>query len=109
MKKDYALITRPPICLAYLIICAIGLGTALIPGIYHSHINTIITTQALGPCFFCKGCENNGHIDNPLDPENYSGYSTIVDTIWINRVKPISTDQKMPETMMINGKEYILK
>lgn len=110
MKKEYALVTRIPILMTYLAICIVGLLTALVPGIFHSEINSTLTIQALGPCFYCKGCNShNQRFDNPLDPEKYSGYSIIVDTVWTDRVKGITADQNIPETMMINGKEYILK
>ena len=108
MKKQYVRISRIPVLLGFLVIGLVGLLVALFPAVMHATIEAEVTTQALGPCFFCKNCGNQSS-KNILDPEMYSGYSVIVDTVWIKRVKKLNPEYKKSETMMVNGKEYILR
>lgn len=43
------------------------------------------------------------------DPARYSGYSVIVDTVYTHESSYTPKKQKTQETMIINGKEYILR
>lgn len=43
------------------------------------------------------------------DPVKYSGYSVIVDTVYNHESNYTPKKPKTQETMIINGKEYILR
>ena len=100
MKREYALITRTSVFWSFIGILLVYMLIGLAPSCMLVSSNPV-GQYALGPCFYCKACnssETAGH---------YSGYSTIVDTVWTK--KAYSNPENKPQTMMVNGKEYILK
>lgn len=108
-EKEYVLLNnRGNNFLAAILIALIGMlfGGAS----YAGHQNIIESTFSLwakGPCFFFTTSERNqAEYDNP---DNYSGYSVIVDTLWNKMIKKQEAKEKKPQTMMVNGKEYILQ
>lgn len=100
MKREYALITRTSVfwCSIGVLIAFMLIGLAptcmLVSG-------NPVGQYAQGPCFYCKACNTSETAGQ------YSGYSTIVDTVWTK--KDYSNPENKPQTMMVNGKEYILK
>lgn len=112
-KKDYVLLDdRGSSFLAAIIICLLG---ALIGGTAYVNHDYIVepkwTIWAKGPCFFSPPVKSTQFRtkEDFADPENYSGYSVIVDTLWDRMSKVQQTNEKKPQTMMVNGKEYILQ
>jgi hypothetical protein len=75
------------------------------PAIGHSTAHDL-GAHAFGPCFAQK-------VDgNRYSKEDFSGYSKIVDTLWLkNEYKEPMTDDEpnRPIIMIVNGKEYILE
>ena len=100
MKREYALITRDSVFWSFLSILIVFMIIGLTPSIMLVSGNQL-GQYALGPCFYCKGCNSSETAGK------YSGYSTIVDTVWTK--KEYSNPENKPQTMMVNGKEYILK
>ena len=75
------------------------------PAIGHSTMHEL-GPQALGPCFAQK--TDGGRYTK----EDFSGYSKIVDTLWLkNEYKEPMTNGEpdKPIIMTVNGKEYILE
>lgn len=112
-EKEYVLLDdRSSNFLAAIVICLLGAligGTAYVNHGYIVEPKWVIWSK--GPCFFlppAKSTQFRSKEDFD-DPENYSGYSVIVDTLW-DRMSKIQQDkEKKPQTMMVNGKEYILQ
>jgi hypothetical protein len=100
MKREYALITRASVFWGSIGILIVYMVIGLTPTIMLVSENKL-GQSALGPCFYCRNC------NSPEKAGKYSGYSTIVDTVWTN--KDYSNLENKPQTMMVNGKEYILK
>ena len=100
MKREYALITRTSVFWSFICILLVYMLIGLTPTIMLVSENKL-GKSALGPCFYCKGCNTSETAGK------YSGYSTIVDTVWTK--KEYSDPENKPQTMMVNGKEYILK
>lgn len=100
MKREYALITRTSVFWNFLCILIVFMIIGLAPSIMLVSGNQL-GQYAQGPCFYCRDC------DSPETAGKYSGYSTIVDTVWVK--KDYSEPENKPQTMMVNGKEYILK
>lgn len=73
----------------------------LYPMVSHSKITANFKTNKLGPCFVDIGATNS-----TAAYKHFSGYSIIVDTVYIDKNKQIKEDERV---MNINGKEYILK
>ena len=75
------------------------------PAIGHSTVHEL-GPKALGPCFAQK-------VDgNRYAKEDFSGYSKIVDTLWLKDKyeEPMTDDEPdRPIIMTVNGKEYILE
>ena len=100
MKREYALITRTSVFWSSIGILLVYMLIGLAPSCMLVSSNPV-GQYALGPCFYCKACKSSE------TAEQYSGYSTIVDTVWTK--KEYSNPENKPQTMMVNGKEYILK
>ena len=100
MKREYALITRESVFWSFAGILIVYMVIGLAPSIMLVSANQL-GQYAQGPCFYCKACNTSETAGK------YSGYSTIVDTVWVN--KDYSEPENKPQTMMVNGKEYILK
>ena len=65
---------------------------------------------AHGPCFVSLTDGDRGMRMKTLNnPANYSGYSVIVDTVYNHESNYIPEKPEAQETMIINGKEYILR
>lgn len=78
---------------------------AFAPMICHSTVQSI-GAQALGPCFGQKS--NSGRYTK----EDFSGYSKIVDTLWLKKEydeSMMDDETDKPIIMKVNGKEYILE
>lgn len=101
MKREYALITRESVFWSFAGILIVYMVIGLAPSIMLVSANQL-GQYALGPCFYCRNC------DSPETAGKYSGYSTIVDTVWTKKIDDSNHENK-PQTMMVNGKEYILK
>lgn len=101
MKREYALITRTSIFWSSIGVLIAYMVMGLAPSIMLVSANNL-GQYALGPCFYCRNC------NSPELSGRYSGYSTIVDTIWTKKIDDSNPENK-PQTMMVNGKEYILK
>lgn len=101
MKREYALITRASVFWSSIAILIVYMIIGLAPSMMLVSANQL-GQYALGPCFYCRGC------DAPESAGRYSGYSTIVDTVWTKKMDDSNPENK-PQTMMVNGKEYILK
>lgn len=89
----------------------VALLVGIVPFLLHMQVVDDTHAQnAAGPCFaFITG---NSSIDDIKNPEKYSGYSTIVDTVRTEYTPSgdvIPKKEEKPQIMMINGKEYILK
>lgn len=100
MKREYALITRASVFWSSIGILIVYMVIGLFPSIMLVSANQR-GQYAQGPCFYCRNC------NSPETAGKYSGYSTIVDTVWVK--KDYSEPENKPQTMMVNGKEYILK
>lgn len=100
MKREYALITKDSVFWSFISILLVYILIGLAPSIMLVPANQV-GQYALGPCFYCRDC------NSPKTAGKYSGYSTIVDTVWTK--KKYSNPENKPQTMMVNGKEYILK
>lgn len=100
MKREYALITRESIFWSFIGVLLAYMAIGLTPSIMLVSANKR-GQYALGPCFYCRNC------NSPETAGKYSGYSTIVDTVWAK--KDYSELENKLQTMMVNGKEYILK
>lgn len=100
MKREYALITRTSVFWSFIGILLVYMVIGLTPTIMLVSSNHV-DQYALGPCFYCRDCNSSETAGK------YSGYSTIVDTVWTK--KDYSNPENKPQTMMVNGKEYILK
>ena len=100
MKREYALITRTSVFWSSIGILIVYMLIGLAPSCMLVSSNPV-GQYALGPCFYCKACNSSEKAGQ------YSGYSTIVDTVWTK--KEHSNPENNPQTMMVNGKEYILK
>lgn len=100
MKREYALITRTSVFWSIIGVLIVFMVIGLVPSCMLVSGNPV-GQDALGPCFYCKACKSSETV------EQYSGYSTIVDTVWTK--KDYSNPENKPQTMMVNGKEYILK
>lgn len=100
MKREYALITRTSVFWSSIGILIVYMLIGLAPSCMLVSSNPV-GQYALGPCFYCKACNSSEKAGQ------YSGYSTIVDTVWTK--KEYSNPENKPQTMMVNGKEYILK
>ena len=101
MKREYALITRASVFWSSIGILIVYMVIGLAPSIMLVSANHV-GQSALGPCFYCRNC------NVPERAGKYSGYSTIVDTVWTEKMDDSNPENK-PQTMMVNGKEYILK
>lgn len=101
MKREYALVTRESVFWSFLGILIVFMIIGLAPSMMLVSGNQL-GQYALGPCFYCRNC------DSPETAGKYSGYSTIVDTVWTKKIDDSNHENK-PQTMMVNGKEYILK
>lgn len=101
MKREYALITRASVFWSSIGILIVFMIIGLAPSCMLVSGNPV-GQYALGPCFYCKACNSSE------TAEHYSGYSTIVDTVWTKKMDNSNPENK-PQTMMVNGKEYILK
>ena len=101
MKREYVLITRTSVFWSSIIVLIVFMIIGLAPSIMLVSGNHV-GQYAQGPCFYCKDC------DSPETAGKYSGYSTIVDTVWTKKIDNSNSENK-PQTMMVNGKEYILK
>ena len=66
---------------------------------------------AKGPCFvYVAEHYTQAQCQKALnEPANYSGYSVIVDTVYTHESSYTPKKPKTQETMIINGKEYILR
>lgn len=68
---------------------------------------------AKGPCFvnFLNVTLDNREARQKAfnEPDRYSGYSVIVDTVYTHESSYTPKKPKTQETMIINGKEYILR
>lgn len=111
--KEYVLLNdRSSNVLAAIVVCLLG---ALIGGTAYVNHSYIVEPKwiiwAKGPCFFLPPARTTQFRTKEEfdDPENYSGYSVIVDTLWDRMSKVLQDKEKKPQTMMINGKEYILQ
>ena len=107
-EKEYVLLNnRGNNFLAAILIVLVGmmLGGASYVG-HQNVIDPTFSFWAKGPCFFSATDRNQAEYDNP---DNYSGYSVIVDTLWNKMIKKQEPKEKKPQTMMVNGKEYILQ
>lgn len=100
MKREYALITRTSVFWSSIGILIVYMLIGLAPSCMLVSSNPV-GQYALGPCFYCKACNSSEKAGQ------YSGYSTVVDTVWTK--KEYSNPENKPQTMMVNGKEYILK
>lgn len=101
MKREYALITRASVLWSSISILIVYMVIGLAPSMMLVSANQL-GQYAQGPCFYCRNC------DAPETAGRYSGYSTIVDTVWTKKMDDSNPENK-PQTMMVNGKEYILK
>ena len=88
----------------------VALLVGIFPFLLHVQVVDTHAQNVVGPCFaFITG---NSSIDDVKNPEKYSGYSTIVDTVrteYTSSGDVIPKKEEKPQIMMINGKEYILK
>ena len=90
----------------------VGTLVAIVPFLLHLNLNDF-KEDIQGPCFaVISGKEHYDKIA-VRNPGRYSGYSIIIDTV---RSENTSDNKDLPvppkkkeQTMMINGKEYILK
>lgn len=89
----------------------IGILLMLTPLLTHVNVVDKFSEEALGPCF--GAITNHSDMKEIKNPEKYSGYSVIIDTV---KYEYTQSDQKVKEddppkkqTMKINGKEYILE
>lgn len=87
---------------------------ALLVGVFtfllHMQVVDTHAQNAVGPCF--AFITSNSSMEDIKNPEKYSGYSTIVDTVryeYTPSSDVIPKKEEKPQIMMINGKEYILK
>ncbi len=101
MKREYALITRASDLWSSISILIVFMIIGLAPSMLLVSANQL-GQYALGPCFYCRNCNATESAGK------YSGYSTIVDTVWTKKMDDSNPENK-PQTMMVNGKEYILK
>lgn len=89
----------------------VGTLVAIVPFLLHLNLNDF-KEDIQGPCF--AAVTGKEHYDKVAvrNPGRYSGYSIIIDTVktenTANEDSPVSSKKK-EQTMMINGKEYILK
>lgn len=82
----------------------------ILPLLLHMQVVDTHARNAVGPCFAFITASSS--IDDIKNPEKYSGYSTIVDTVRTEYTPSgdvIPKKEEKPQIMMINGKEYILK
>lgn len=108
-EKQYVLLNnRGNNFLVAILVCMIGMVLGGASYAWHQNItNPTFSFWAKGPCFFFS---MNEHTKTEYEnPDNYSGYSVIVDTLWNKMIKKQETKEKKPQTMMVNGKEYILQ
>ena len=101
MKREYALITRASVFWSSISVLIAFMVIGLTPTIMLVPVNHV-DQYAQGPCFYCKNC------NSPETAGRYSGYSTVVDTVWTKKKDDSNPENKL-QTMMVNGKEYILK
>ena len=91
-----------------MILVAILVG--VFPFLLHMQVVDTHAQNAVGPCF--AAITGNSSMEDIKNPEKYSGYSTIVDTVrykYTPSSDVIPKKEEKPQIMMINGKEYILK
>ena len=104
-KSEYAKFELGAPVWGFLIIAMFFIAFGLAPAICHSMVHDF-GAHALGPCFAQKSGSNR------YSKEDFSGYSKIVDTLWIKKEYGESmTDDEpdKPVIMTVNGKEYILE
>lgn len=112
-KKPYITTTSEAIDFAFGVIM-IGILLILAPVLTHINVVDEYGKEALGPCF--GALTKNSTAVEIKNPEKYSGYSVIIDTV---RYEYTQSGQKVKEekeeepskkqTMKINGKEYVLE
>lgn len=107
-KKNYILNSSDDGGPCFLAVLMIGCLLAICPVLLHNNAVNTFGQNGQGPCFALL--PGNASVYAQRDPEKYSGYSTIIDTVMHDENgEPINTKKNKPQTMMINGKEYILK
>lgn len=89
-----------------------GVLVAIVPFLLHLNLNDF-KEDIQGPCFAAISGREHSEINVLRNPGRYSGYSIIIDTVRSentldNKDLPVPPKKK-EQTMMINGKEYILK
>ena len=108
---NYCKINRAGYLFVILFTALLGLGISL----WFIISRDILISNAMiakGPCFVyvVKKCTPEQCPQKELnDPANYSGYSVIVDTVYTHESSYTPKKPKTQETMIINGKEYILR
>lgn len=111
-KKPYIETTSEAIDFAFGVIM-IGILLILAPVLTHINVVDDHSKEALGPCF--GALTKNSTVDDVRNPEKYSGYSVIIDTVRYEytqsnqKVKVKEEEPPKKQTMKINGKEYVLE
>lgn len=89
----------------------IGVLFAIVPFLLHLNLNDF-KEDIQGPCFAAISGKEHSDKIALRNPGRYSGYSIIIDTVRSENT-PVDgvpvPPKKKEQTMMINGKEYILK
>lgn len=100
-KNDYIIFYRIAPIWGMISLAIMGMIFALAPFCGHSGIYTL-GYKALGPCFVESDKSN-------ITKNSFSGYSKIVDTLWLKTENGIEVEKEPPKVMKVNGKEYILE
>jgi hypothetical protein len=104
-KTEYAKFELCVPVWGFLIVMMFFIAFGLAPMICHSTVHNL-SAHALGPCFAQKADGNR------YSKEDFSGYSKIVDTLWLKKEygESMTNDKpNKPIIMTVNGKEYILE
>ena len=110
-QKHYVMITGNSVSF-FLGVLLVGTLLAIIPLLLHVNLYDF-GEDIQGPCFAAISGKEHSEINVLRNPGRYSGYSIIIDTVRSentldNEDLPVPPKKK-EQTMMINGKEYILK
>ena len=104
-KAEYARFKLGVPVWGILLILLFFMAFGFAPTIGHSTVHDL-GAHALGPCF---GQKTDG---GRYTKEDFSGYSKIVDTLWLKKEYNESMTEDEPDKpiiMKVNGKEYILE